>query len=152
METGNGDHRMTPACDEPHTAILPDGTMVTAIRVDFDGFMRLSFSKDDGRTWTKPVKTAVRGYPQHLLVLRDGRLLATYGYRYYPFGIRACISRDGGKTWDMKNEMILRDDGLSPDLGYPVSMELEDGRVMTVYYHITREHPHCFIEAAVYRP
>ena len=152
METGNGDLRMTPACEEPHTAILPDGTMATAIRVDFDGFMRLSFSKDDGLTWTKPVKTPVRGYPQHLLVLRDGRLLATYGYRYYPFGIRACISRDGGKTWDMKNEMILRNDGLSPDLGYPVSLELEDGKVMTVYYHITGEKPSCYIEAAVYTP
>jgi len=152
METGNGDHRMIPACEEPHTAILPDGTLVTAIRVDFDGFMRLSFSKDEGRTWTKPVKTPVRGYPQHLLVLKDGRLLATYGYRYYPFGIRACISRDGGKTWDLKNEMILRDNGLTSDLGYPVSLELEPGRVMTVYYHITREHPSCYIEAAVYTP
>ena len=48
--------------------------------------------------------------------------------------------------------MILRDNGLNGDLGYPVSLELEDGRVMTVYYHITREHPNCFIEAAVYRP
>jgi len=152
LETGDGSGRIEPACEEPHTAVLPDGTLLTAVRFDCDGLMRLSRSSDDGKTWSAPVTTPVKGFPQHLLVLRDGRLLATYGYRYYPYGVRACISRDGGKTWDTGREMILRDNGLNGDLGYPVSMELEDGRVMTVYYHITREHPYCFIEAAVYRP
>ena len=152
LETSDGDNRIVPACEEPHTAVLPDGTLLTAVRFDCDGLMRLSRSSDDGKTWSAPVTTPVKGFPQHLLVLRDGRLLATYGYRYYPYGIRACISRDGGKTWDTAKEMILRDNGLNGDLGYPVSIELEDGRVMTVYYHITREHPYCFIEAAVYRP
>lgn len=151
-ETENGDPRLAPVYEEPHTAVLPDGTMVTALRVDCDGFMRISFSKDDGKTWSEPVRTPIRGFPHHLLPLRDGRLLATYGYRYSPRGVRACISRDGGKTWDIEREMVIRNNGLSGDLGYPVSLELGNGEVMTVYYHITRERRDCFIEGAVYRP
>lgn len=136
---------------EPHTAVLPDGTLVVAIRVPSDGYMRLCFSKDDGLTWSEPLNTPVKGYPQHLLVLRDGRLLAAYGYRYYPEGVRACLSRDGGRTWDMDHELILQNNSVGGDIGYPVSIELEDGRIMTVYYNKTAKNPSPFIEAAVYR-
>ena len=83
-------------------------------------------------------------YPQHLLRLRDGRLLMSYGYRRQPWGVRACLSSDNGKTWDMDNEIVIRMDGgtpdaqptkvISKDLGYPVSVQLADGRVFTVYY------------------
>lgn len=152
-ETESGDSRVVPTYVEPHTAILPDGTMATALRADCDGFMRIAFSADGGKTWSEPVKTPVRGFPQHLLPLRDGRLLATYGYRYRPGqGVRACISRDGGRTWDIDREMIIQNNGLNGDLGYPVSIELDDGEVLTVYYHISAKNPQCFIEGAVYRP
>lgn len=136
---------------EPHTAVLPDGTLAVAVRVPADGYMRLCFSKDEGLTWSEPVTTPVKGYPQHLLVLRDGRLLATYGYRYYPEGVRACLSRDGGRTWDMDHELVLQNNSVGGDIGYPVSIELEDGRLMTVYYNKTADKPNPFIEAAVCR-
>lgn len=136
--------------EEPHTAILPDKTMVTAIRVPSDGYMRIAISKDLGKSHSEVIKTNVRGFPQHLLPLKDGRLLATYGYRYFPYGIRACISSDGGKTWDMANEFVIQNNGLNIDLGYPVSIELDNGKIMTVYYHITQEKPTCFIEGAIW--
>ena len=152
-ETADGNSRVKPIYMEPHTVILPDGTMVTALRVDCDGFMRISFSGDGGKSWSEPAKTPIRGFPQHLLQLKDGRLLATYGHRYRPgLGVRACISRDGGRTWDIDREIIIRNNGLNGDLGYPVSIELEDGKVLTVYYHITAKNPTCFIEGAIYRP
>lgn len=151
-ESQSGNVAVREVFEEPHTAALADGTLVTAIRVPSDGYMRISTSKDDGRTWTSPMKTPVRGFPQHLLPLKDGRLLATYGYRYYPMGVRACISRDGGATWDMDKEMVLQNNGAHGDLGYPVSIELGDGAVMSVYYHVTDDKPSCFIEAAFYRP
>ena len=42
------------------------------------------------------------------------------------------ISRDGGESWDA--DWILRDDGPDWDLGYPASVEMPDGSVLTVYY------------------
>lgn len=151
-ESAGGNAAVQAVFEEPHTALLPDGRMVTAIRVPSDGYMRISFSSDKGQTWSVPEKTPVRGFPQHLLVLKDGRLMATYGYRYYPYGIRACFSKDGGKTWELDKEVIIQDNGINIDLGYPVSLQREDGRIFTVYYHITRKHPTCFIEGAIWKP
>jgi len=138
--------------EEPHTARLADGTLVTAIRVPSDGYMRISFSKDDGKTWSEPMKTPVRGFPQHLLPLKDGRLLATYGYRYFPMGVRACLSSDGGKTWDIDKEIILQNNGKNEDLGYPVSIEVAPGEIFTAYYHSDAKHDNCFIEGAFFKP
>jgi len=99
-----------------------------------ENFLYQSESVDNGKSWSGPKKTPMWGWVAHLLELSDGRLLCTYGYRKSPFGVRACISRDGGKTWDIKNELVLRDDGGNWDLGYPSSVELPDGRVLTVYW------------------
>ncbi len=38
----------------------------------------------------------------------------------------------GGATWTYN--YILRDDGPDSDLGYPASVELDDGSILTVYY------------------
>jgi hypothetical protein len=98
------------------------------------GFLFQSVSADDGRTWSKPQKTPLWGFPAHLLELRDGRVLCAYGYRQKPYGVRATLSPDGGRTWDAPSEIIVRDDGGSVDLGYPVSVQLADGRVLMAYY------------------
>ena len=37
-------------------------------------------------------------------------------------------------SWNMKDEVVLRDDAPNGDLGYPASVELEPGVVLTVYY------------------
>ena len=58
----------------------------------------------------------------------------SYGHRREPYGVRACLSEDGGDTWDLDNEVVLRDDGLGRDMGYPSSEQLEDGDILTVYY------------------
>jgi hypothetical protein len=98
------------------------------------GFLFQTDSADGGRTWTKPAATRMWGWPAHMLELDDGRILCTYGYRRPPYGVRASISRDGGKSWDVDREIVLRSDGGSHDLGYPSSVLLSDGRVLTVYW------------------
>jgi hypothetical protein len=57
--------------------------------------------------------------------------------RKIPYGERACISKDGGKTWDIENEIILSlsDSG---DLGYPASIQLDDDSIITIYYQIDK--------------
>ena len=131
---------------EPSLCIVPDKfyVMCNCNRRPGDGFVRIIRSTDRGKTWGPVIKTPVWGKPAHLLTLSDGRLLMTYGYRRPPWGIRACLSNDCGKTWNLDDEIIIRMDGGTPegqkrkvgnsDLGYPVSTELEDGRVFSVYY------------------
>jgi hypothetical protein len=93
-------------------------------------------SDDRGTTWSEPISSGRWGFPVHLTVLSDGRLLATYGYRRFPYGQRASISSDG-KNWDELPEIILRADAPNRDLGYPASIEIAPGEILTVYYQET---------------
>jgi len=100
-----------------------------------------SFSADGGRTWSPPEDTGIWGYPCNVIRLADGRLLCTYGYRRDAMGIRAVLSDDGGHTWKLSEEIVLRADGWGNggDNGYPLSVELEAGQIFTLYYLNDRE-------------
>ena len=120
--------------NEPHVVENSDGTLVALLRYepsDSNCVLLQSESKDGGKTWTQAHKTDIWGYPPHILKMHDGTLVMTYGYRKAPFGERAAISRDGGKTW---SEPIMLADALNGDLGYPSSVELKDGSILTFYY------------------
>ncbi|MDE3167857.1 MAG: exo-alpha-sialidase, partial [Acidobacteriota bacterium] len=91
-------------------------------------------SRDGGRTWSTPHAIGVWGLPSHLLRLRDGRLLMTYGYRRAPFGIQARVSADHGETWS--EPVTISADGASGDLGYPSTVELPDGALATAWYEL----------------
>lgn len=93
-------------------------------------------SADGGRTWTVPKPIGVWGLPSHLLKLRDGRLVMTYGYRRKPFGNQARISADQGRTWS--EPLTISADGEAGDLGYPSTVELADGTLLTVWYEFQK--------------
>lgn len=126
---------------EPHVIQLASGRIVMMIRgegIPYQkhhprSFLWVTYSDDLGRTWVQPIQTPLWGYPPHLLQLSDGRVVCAYGYRRPPYGQRACVS-DDGITWQKQREIVLRDDALNDDLGYPVSVELEPGKVLTAYY------------------
>ena len=109
-------------------------------------------SDDGGHTWTEPRPTEIKGTPPHLTKLRDERILVTYGYRHDPYGERACLSVDGGKSWDYDNEIVLCDDAPSGDLGYPASVELDDGTILTVYYQQERAGEKTCLMTTLWRP
>jgi sialidase-1 len=109
-------------------------------------------SDDGGYTWTEPRPTEIKGTPPHLTKLQDGRILVTYGYRHVPYGERACLSADGGKSWDYDNEIVLCDDAPSGDLGYPASVELDDGTILTVYYQQERAGEKTCLMTTLWRP
>jgi hypothetical protein len=130
---------------EPGWVRLRSGRIIAVLRTRAEGaserrenppagFLFQSVSDNDGRNWSRPQKTPLWGFPAHLLELRDGRILCAYGYRQKPYGVRATLSRDGGRTWDVADEIIVRDDGGTSDLGYPFSIELADGTVLIAYY------------------
>ena len=99
-----------------------------------NGYLYGCRSLDGGRTWSTPEATPMFGCPGQLLVLSDGRLLCTYGRRQAPFGILACLSEDGGRTWLINGEIVARDDLPNGDLGYPTTIEYEPGRLFVCYY------------------
>jgi len=126
---------------EPYAIQLEDGTLICHIRVQgkvkeksiFTTYQSKSF--DNGLTWTKPkqILADCGGAPSHLFVHRSGVLVATYGYRKEPdYSIRAMFSKDQGETWETDHILYLNLD--TPDLGYPASVELEDGSILTVFY------------------
>ncbi len=133
---------------EPHVVELPGGRLLGAIRVherkaqpDFTVYT--TYSDDRGKTWSVPVCIGVDGSPPHLLVHSSGAVICSYGRRRGDGGKkdrrpedrseRACVSYDGGETWT--EDYCLNDEiDTQLDMGYPASVELSDGSIMTVYY------------------
>ncbi|MBQ7799249.1 MAG: exo-alpha-sialidase [Oscillospiraceae bacterium] len=130
--TENGEGKMS--C-EPYAVELKDGTIICHIRVEYKFTTYQSISKDGGKTWSKPIKLLADfgGAPCHILEHSSGALISTYGYRSEPFSIKAMFSLDGGESWDTDN-VIATKDSFDWDLGYPSSVELPDGSLLTVFY------------------
>jgi hypothetical protein len=128
------------AYHELHAVEATDGTLIAQIRNHNEadkGETLQTESKDGGKTWTEPHCIGVWGLPSHLLRLRDGRLLMSYGHRRKPFGNQARLSTDNGKTWG--EPILLSGDGKGGDLGYPSTVELKDGTLLTVWYESMTE-------------
>ena len=119
---------------ETALALLPGGEMLAALRSrEQPDALWLSRSEDLGRTWAAPVRLTEKGeHPGDLLVLRDGSVLLAYGRRREPYGVEVMLSTDGGGTWGHKK--ALANDAVSGDCGYPSSVQLSDGTIITAYY------------------
>jgi hypothetical protein len=127
---------------ELHAVEANDGTLIAHIRnhnKTNSGETLQAESMDGGKTWSELHTIGVWGLPSHLLRLREGRLLMTYGHRRPPFGNQARISADEGKTWS--EAIMLSTDGIGGDLGYPSTVELEDGTLLTVWYETMKKIP-----------
>ncbi len=137
---------------EFHAVECASGRLVVQIRNHNPSESRetlQSESADGGRSWSVPHPIGVWGLPSHLLRLKDGRLLMTYGYRRAPFGNQARVSRDEGRTWS--EPIVLSADGASTDLGYPSTVELGDGTLLTVWYEVLRGNPRAVLRQARWR-
>jgi len=153
IPTGKG--HVNTRYHELHAVEAADGTIIAHIRSHNASHSRWTLqseSADGGRTWSEP-RPICYGYPSHLLRLRDGRLLMSYGYRLGrhapsplaatsgsarpPYGNRCRLSSDHGKTWS--EEIVVSADGFNGDLGYPSTVELGDGTLLTVWYEAQKE-------------
>ena len=125
LSTVSTDHEMS----ETGVAQLPDGRLVLIARPEGD----ISWSRDGGRSWTKPVPLGIRLFEPRLMTLRDGTLLCLHG-SYGKGGFRAMFSTDGGQTWTCPDEKW----GFPVDpsvYGYGQAVELPDGSVWAAYIH-----------------
>ena len=139
----------------PSTVRIGARTLVTAARrqTPEGNGIDIYRSTDLGETWafvTTAVADTGRGNPPSLIALRDGRLALTYGYRAAPFGIRARLSRDEGRTWEA--ERVLRSDARDWDLGYPRSVQRKDGKIATVYCFNDPSQAERYIAATIWSP
>jgi len=138
----------------PATVRLKNGALLTSIRhAEKSKAMIDVYRSDDlGANW-KFLGAAtgnIGGNPSTLTLLADGRLVLAYGYRLKPFGIRARVSTDDGATWG--EEIMLRGDGLTGDLGYPRTVVRADGKLVTAYYFNGPHDEDRTIQATVWTP
>ena len=151
IPTRRGD-KAANAYHELHAVEAADGTLVVQIRNHNEanrGETLQTESKDGGKTWSEPHSIGVWGLPTHLLRLRDGRLLMTYGHRRKPYGNQARISSDNGQTWS--EPLIISGDGIGGDLGYPSTVELADGTLLSVWYETMKEPKLAVLRQAMWR-
>lgn len=106
-------------------------------------------STDGGKTWSEPHSIGVWGLPSFLLRLRSGRILMSYGHRRQPFGNQARYSDDEGVTWS--DPVVISGDGSGGDLGYPSTVELDDGSLITVWYERMKNQQHAVLRQAHWR-
>jgi len=115
---------------------MKDGRLLAAMRSEKGGHIAITESTDRGKTWSKANQiTADSEHPADLIQLRDGRVLMVFGERNAPRGVHAMISADG-RTWEKGNHIVLADDAPNGDCGYPSSVEVGKGKVVTVYYQV----------------
>lgn len=137
---------------ELHAVQAADGRIVCHIRnhnQNHSGETLQSESTDGGKTWSVPRSIGVWGLPSHLLRMKSGRLVMTYGYRRSPFGNKIRKSDDHGATWSA--DITLSQDGKSGDLGYPSTVECDDGTMVSVWYEVLADSPLAQLRQARWR-
>ena len=134
---------------ELHAVETADGRIIAHIRNQNTANDRETLqteSTDGGRSWSVPHPIGVWGLPSHLLRLKDNRLLMSYGHRRAPFGSQARVSADHGRTWS--EPITISDDGAGGDLGYPSTVQLDDGSLVTVWYELMKVSTHAVMRQA----
>ena len=139
-----GDARVIGARDYNEATLLSlgKGRLLAASRTLGDSHTEIFASEDAGSTWKRRgPATLPGGVPADLRRLQDGSVLLTYGVRLRGMlGVFARISRDEGETWGSARVLFrttarranTRPGGV--DGGYPSSVQLENGTIVTAYY------------------
>jgi hypothetical protein len=140
-DKGNTWEVRSPVVDDPEIKVNEAGIVETA-GGDLIVFLRTRNlddhgiavrSRDRGQTWEPWQDMGLQGHPYFPLRLPDGRIFLIYGYRHEPYGVRARMLDPEVSTFGTE-EIVLRDDGGSGDLGYPWACMTADGTLLAVYY------------------
>ena len=143
---------------EPYGIYNNDGVLIVVMRSASGLYQcELQPGKTQFSDWHKIAN--VQESPAHMMQHSSGIMIMTYGYRGIyvdengktvsyternkdtTLGIRARLSYDGGLTWTQE---IILSYGLKPtanentsDWGYTSSVELSDGKILTLFYQRT---------------
>jgi len=130
---------------EPALASVGDGRLIAMIRTEgAERNAQESYSIDGGRTWSPPVRTALVAQASDLLPLREGEdrslLVHTWGDVSGRFGdsrptvMQVIRFREFPNTRFTSEPTLLHQGHCWSDEGYPSSVRMADGRILTVYY------------------
>ena len=113
----------------------PKGDLIAFLRTaDFHDATVIARSTDGGKSFQPWRDSGFQGHPHFALRLPDNQVLLIYGYRHQPYGIRARVLNAECSNFESAEEIILRDDGGSGDIGYPWAAVMADGRILVTYY------------------
>ena len=113
----------------------PKGDLVAFMRTaNFDDHTCIARSTDGGKSFAKWEDAGFKGHPHYAMRLPDKRVLLVYGYRHLPYGVRARILDPECTNIAKAQEVVLRTDGGSVDLGYPWATMISRNRALIVYY------------------
>ena len=119
-----------------------------------DAFLSLHrvVSDTHGRNWSTPESTGIPGQTSYAVDLGGEVMVAAYTLREDPRpGLRAVLSRDGGRTWDLDGQVVVWDATGRETIGVasvdtypqshdviafgrPVATRLDDGDVLISYW------------------
>jgi hypothetical protein len=124
---------------EPNLSLLKNGAILSVIRTSIN-IAYVSWSYDQGRTWTTPVSTGLPASSHHQLVLRNGDVLLTYGDLSGAFGpgrpTVGRIVRHPERGVDADRDILIYDAAIhgpaTTDQANPSSVELRPGRFFTI--------------------
>ena len=118
---------------EPAVTRLPDGRFMAVVRTQdppFDSY--LSYSSDEGCTWSEPLPIPFRGQTPFLFGLRYGAVACFYRDRDQQRpGVSVSVTKDCGKSWEYSAQVYQ---GTDWNCGYPSVVRLSDGHLFCVYY------------------
>lgn len=103
--------------------------------------LHIAVSDDDGKTFgpVQEIENCWGSSPFHALRLASGKVLLTYGWRKEPYGIRARLCNAELTDISTAEELILRDDSATGDLGYPHAIQLANGDILVAYYIVDED-------------
>jgi sialidase-1 len=134
-----GDFSRLPGHDETQLLELADGRLLAFTRIEEKGEhgLLLCESGDKGRTWPSTRKLLKAGqWPYDATLLKSGHVLLSFGSRVGRYGAGVLLSIDGGSTWPEDRAVLLGGDSSSVDTGYPSTVQLSDGGIVTLYYAV----------------
>lgn len=133
------------AASYPQIVRLPSGRWLCVLGCWFQAagarirWTSVCYSDDEGLNWSAPRRIHAWSVSPFPLLLEDGRLIIVFMRRTPdPTGLYVIVSDDEGAHWSAP--ACLRDDTIRAgprgyiDGGYPVALQMGDGRIFTAYY------------------
>lgn len=126
---------------EPSVVVMPNNELLAVLRA-CSRHQGSLISHYINNKWTEPIDITKRSQkPANLLTLSTGQILLTYGDRKAEQQrILARLSSDNGQTWSQPVQ--ISETFKNCDFGYPSTIELKKGHLLTVFYASPAENPY----------